>query len=45
MNGSEPLLTLIGGLPSGTPEAFEAAFGWGWHPSRYFTTRYLRWCA
>ncbi len=31
MNGSEPLLTLIGGLPSGTPEAFEAAFGWGWH--------------
>ena len=30
VNGSEPLLRLIGDLPSGTPVAFEAAFGWGW---------------
>src|SRR6266568_65031 len=30
VNGSEPMLRLIGGLPPGTPVAFEAAFGWGW---------------
>ena len=30
VNGSEPLLRLIGDLPSGTPVAFEAAFGWSW---------------
>jgi hypothetical protein len=30
VNGSEPILRLIGDLPSGTPVAFEAAFGWGW---------------
>src|SRR5579859_5237644 len=30
VNGAEPLLRLIGDLPSGTPVAFEAAFGWGW---------------
>jgi hypothetical protein len=30
VNGSEPMLRLIGDLPSGTPAAFEAAFGWGW---------------
>ena len=30
VNGSEPMLRLIGGVPSGTPVAFEAAFGWGW---------------
>src|ERR1700739_3727345 len=30
VNGSEPMLRLIGGLPSGTPVAFEAAFGWSW---------------
>jgi transposase len=30
VNGCEPMLRLIGGLPSGTPVAFEAAFGWGW---------------
>jgi transposase len=30
VNGSEPMLRLIGGLPSGTPVAFEAAYGWGW---------------
>src|SRR5215475_693916 len=30
VNGSEPFVRLIGGLPSGTPVAFEAAFGWSW---------------
>jgi hypothetical protein len=30
VNGSEPMLRLIGGLPSGTPVAFEAACGWIW---------------
>src|SRR5437764_2401728 len=30
VNGSEPMLRLIGDLPSGTPVAFEAAYGWGW---------------
>src|SRR4029077_18251626 len=29
-NGTEPILSVIDGLPSGTPAAFEAAFGWGW---------------
>jgi transposase len=29
-NGVEPVLGVIGGLPPGTPTAFEAAFGWGW---------------
>ena len=26
----KPILGVIGGLPCGTPAAFEAAFGWGW---------------
>ncbi len=30
VNGSEPMLRLIGGLPSGTPVAFEAAYARGW---------------
>ena len=30
VNGSEPILRLIGDLPPGTPVAFKAAFGWGW---------------
>jgi len=30
VNGQEPILKLIGGLPAGTPVAFEAAYGWGW---------------
>jgi transposase len=30
VNGTEPVLKLIGDLPAGTPVAFEAAFGWGW---------------
>jgi hypothetical protein len=29
-NGVEPVLGVIGGLPLGTPAAFDAAFGWGW---------------
>src|SRR5436305_1636070 len=29
-NGVQPILKVIGGLPAGTPAAFEAAFGWGW---------------
>jgi len=29
-NGVKPVLSVIGGLPPGTPAAFEAAFGWGW---------------
>jgi len=30
VNGSEPMLRLIGDLPAGMPVAFGAAFGWGW---------------
>jgi hypothetical protein len=30
VNGTEPLLRLIGDLPAGTPVASGAAFGWGW---------------
>jgi transposase len=30
VNGQEPILRLIGGLPAGTPVAFESAYGWGW---------------
>jgi hypothetical protein len=30
VNGSQPMLGLLGGLPPGTPVAFAAAFGWGW---------------
>src|SRR5215469_8004408 len=30
VNGQEPVLRLIGGLPAGTAVAFEAAYGWGW---------------
>ena len=30
VDGSEPMLRLIGDLPSGTPVASGAAFGWGW---------------
>jgi transposase len=29
-NGVTPVLSVIGGLPSGTKAAFEAAYGWGW---------------
>jgi transposase len=29
-NGTETVLGVIGELPTGTPVAFEAAFGWGW---------------
>jgi transposase len=30
VNGSGPMLGLLGGLPAGTPVASGAAFGWGW---------------
>jgi transposase len=30
VNGTEPLLRLIGDLPAGTPVASGAAFGWSW---------------
>ncbi len=30
VNGSEPMLRLIGELPAGTPVASGAAFGWSW---------------
>src|SRR5437016_9298518 len=30
VNGVEPILRVIGGLPPGTPAALEAAFGTGW---------------
>ena len=30
VNGQEPMLRLIGGLPAGTPVASGAAYGWGW---------------
>jgi transposase len=30
VNGREAILRLVGGLPAGTPVAFEAACGWGW---------------
>jgi len=29
-NAVTAILGVIGGLPPGTPAAFEAAFGWGW---------------
>jgi transposase len=29
-NGVAPILRVIGDLPTGTPVAFEAAYGWGW---------------
>ena len=29
-NDPAELLTVLGGLASGTPVAFEAAYGWGW---------------
>jgi transposase len=30
VNGSEPVLRLIGDLPPGTPVASGAAYGWSW---------------
>ena len=42
VNGSEPMLRLIGGLPPGTPVAFEAGAGW---PRCWRTTASRRtWC-
>src|SRR5689334_21633131 len=45
VNGTEPLLRLIGGLPAGTPVASGAAFGWGWLAGCSRTTASTRtWC-
>ena len=45
VNGSEPMLRLIGDLPSGTPVAFEAAFGWaGWSSCWRTTASSRTWC-
>ena len=30
VNGTKPILRLIGDMPTGTPVASGAAFGWGW---------------
>ena len=44
VNGSEPMLRLIGDLPPGTPAASGAALGWGW-PACWRTTASRRtWC-
>ncbi len=44
VNGSEPMLRLIGELPTGTPVAFEAAFGWSWLSSWMTTASRRTWC-
>jgi hypothetical protein len=45
VNGSEPMLRLIGDLPAGTPVAFEAAFGWGrWSSCWRITASRHTWC-
>jgi hypothetical protein len=45
VNGSEPMLRLIGDLPPGTPVAFEAAFGWdGWPTCWRITGSRRTWC-
>jgi hypothetical protein len=45
VNGSEQMLRLIGGLPAGTPVAFEAAFGWGgWRSCWPITGSRRTWC-
>jgi len=45
VNGSEPMLWLIGDLPPGTPVAFEAAFGWAGSWSSWRITASTRtWC-
>ncbi len=44
-NGVEPVLRVPGGLPPGTPAAFEAAFGWGGWWNCWRTTASARtWC-
>ena len=45
-NGVEPILKVIGGLPPGTPAAFEAAFGTGgWWSCWRITGLTRTWCA
>ena len=44
-NGAEPILTVIGGLPPGTPAAFEAGFGTGgWCSCSRVTGSPHTWC-
>jgi len=44
-NGVQPILGVIGGLPPGTPAAFEAAFGGGgWWNSWRITASTRTWC-
>jgi hypothetical protein len=44
-NGVEPILKVIGGLPPGTPAAFEAAFGTGgWQCCWRITGSSRIWC-
>ena len=45
VNGSEPMLRLIGDLPSGTPVASGATFGWaGWPRCWRITASRPTWC-
>ena len=45
VNGSEPVLRLIGDLPPGMPVAFEAVFGWaGWPRCSRITASRRTWC-
>ena len=45
VNGSEPFLRLIGNLPSGTPLASGAAYGWSWLAGCWRITASTRtWC-
>ena len=44
-NGAEPILKVIGGLPPGTPAAFEAACGTSWLAGCWRITGLRRtWC-
>ena len=43
-NGVEPVLGVIGGLPPGTPAAFEAGAGDGWWSSWRATASTRIWC-
>ena len=45
VNGSQPMLGLLGGLPAGSPVASGAAFGWGWLAGCWRITGSRRtWC-
>jgi hypothetical protein len=45
VNGQEPILRLIGGLPTGSAVAFEAAYGWAGRSSCWRISGSIRiWC-